>query len=336
MRRSIASLVTITVLLALSWVRSPPPAPVKDLKLTVTRLKMPPQRVLGAYLGPFRMEQAWQLKSDNELFYGYSSMVPQPGGGILAFNDGGGILHFSPPGAEKQVRPKVAHVSFADKGHSKASQDVESTTHDPASGRYWVGLEGSNEIVRLDAGLKETARVAPRLMKGWGLNTGPEAMARLADGRFVTIREITRSLWEPRLHEAVLFDGDPIEHPAGHRFLFDAPDNFSVVDMALMPDGRALILMRRLLWVAPLRFAGRIVIADTAQIRPGKVWRSIQLASLASVLPVDNFEAIGVVPRPDGRIGVWVMSDDNRMRAMQRTLLWKLSADPRELPWPKP
>ena len=332
--RRILVFLPLLVLLAFTWMRSPLPAAHTDLRIRVTPLAMPPEHVLASYLGPFRFEGGWQLQSRNDLFFGYSSMVPQPGGRILALNDAGDYLAFPPPGAAPS-RPRIGRIRFADDREEKIFRDVESVAHDPATGRYWFGLEGANMIVRANAGLTEEAQAEPAAMAGWGLNTGPEAMTRLPDGRFVVIREVTRSVFDSRLHEAVLFDGDPITHPAGHTFLFDGPDNFSAVDMALLPDGRALILVRRLLWPLPMRFAGRIVIADTAQIRPGKIWRSVPLASLASVLPVDNFEAIGAVPQPGGRITVWLMSDDNDMHVLQRTLLWKLSADPRQLPWPK-
>ena len=333
MRRAIV-LVPLLALLMLTWGRSHVTRPIKDLHIAVKLLAMPPQRKLATYLGPFRFDGGWQLRSRNRRFFGYSSMLPQPDGRILALNDAGSYLAFSPPGAAASV-PHVDDIEFIESEGSKSFRDVESVAHDAVSGRYWLGMEGRNQIVRLNAHMQEEARVTPAAMAGWGDNTGPEAMARLPDGRFVVIREVTRSLFDDRLHEAVLFDDDPVAHPKGHKFLFDGPDNFSVVDMALLPDGRALILMRRLLWPMPMRFAGRIVIADTAHIRPGTIWHSVPLASLASVLPVDNFEAIGIVPQSGGRITVWLMSDDNDMRVLQRTLLWKLSADPRRLPWPK-
>lgn len=325
----------LLLLLALTWVRSPQRPEVLTSTVGVIPLVMPPKRVLASYLGPFRMEGGWQLRSRSRLFYGYSAMVPRAGGHIVAQNDAGSYLEFSPPGMKPSL-PRMGEIAWSERAWGKMSKDVESAAHDPGTGRYWVGLEGQNIIVRLNARLVEEARVEPQAMAEWGINSGPETMARLPDGRFLVIREVTRSFFDSRLHEAVLFDGDPIRHPDGHPFLFDGPDNFSAVDMALLPDGRALILMRRFLWPLPMHFAGRIVIADTAQVRPGKVWRSVTLASLASVLPGDNFEAIGIVPRRDGTLTVWLMSDDNDMRVLQRTLLWKLSVDPDRLPWPKP
>jgi hypothetical protein len=339
-RRSITSLVFAPVLLPallwVTWAHEPVPPRVSGRypALTITPEPLPPPDVLARYLGPFRMEGAWQLRSPNERVFGYSSLVAQPGGRILAFSDAGDTLAFSAPGTP-QSKPVLRRLHLAFRSNGKAGRDVESVTRDARTGRFWIGLEGSNQLVRLSPRLAETGHVAPEGMRGWGVNTGPEALTRLPDGRFLTIREVTPSWRESRLHDALLFAGDPIDDPAPKPFRFDGPDNFSVVDMAMLPDGRALILMRRLLWPAPMRFAGRIVIADTARIRPGGIWHSAPLASLASTLPIDNFEAIAAVPRRDGRVTVWLMSDDNAMRVLQRTLLWKLSVDPKELPWPK-
>lgn len=332
MRRNIVLLIPLLALLVVTWGHEAPDPVQNDPSIRTIALKLPSQKVLASYLGPFQLEHAWQLESRGTRFSGYSSMLPLPDGRILALTDNGSFVRFFPPGT-KQAPIQFGWLKFGHNLH-RSPRDVESVAYDASTHRYWLGVEGSNAIIRLNSRFEQTARLRPVQMEDWGRNTGPEAMTRLPDGRFVVIREVTRSWQESRLHQAVMFDGDPVEHPAGHKFLFDGPDNFSVVDMALLPDGRALILMRRLLWAFPMRFAGRIVIADPAQIRPGKIWHSVPLASLASVLPVDNFEAIAVVPQADDKVAVWLMSDDNNMRVLQRTLLWKLTVDPTQLPWP--
>ena len=114
-------------------------------------------------------------------------------------------------------------------------------------------------------------------------------------------------------------------------FTFAGSREFSPTDMAQLPDGRVLILMRRLVWPFPLRFACRIVIADPAAIRAGAVWQGTEVAKLSSSLPVDNFEGLAIEPRGGGRVTVWLISDDNHA-ATQRTLLWKLAVDPARLP----
>jgi hypothetical protein len=40
---------------------------------------------------------------------------------------------------------------------------------------------------------------------------------------------------------------------------------------------------------------------------------------------------MAVTQRPDGRLNVWLISDDNQAK-LQRTLLWKLVVDPKDLP----
>jgi hypothetical protein len=168
-------------------------------------------------------------------------------------------------------------------------------------------------------------------MRDWGDNSGPEAMTRLADGRFLVLREGFDGLLKRSRHRALLFAGDPVEGMLPEHFDFAGPRGFNPTDMAQLPDGRVLILMRRVVWPFPPHFAGRIVLADPAEIGAGRVWRGTVVAQLASVLPVDNFEGMAIEPRGDGRLTVWLISDDNQA-ALQRSLLWKLALDPADLP----
>jgi hypothetical protein len=145
------------------------------------------------------------------------------------------------------------------------------------------------------------------------------------------LQEATTGWNEERLHRAVIFPGDPTRPGEPDRFTFAGPDRFSPVDMAQLPDGRVLVLMRRLVWPMPFRFAGGIALADPADIRSGGTWRAREVAKLSSQLPLDNFEGIAVEPRGDGKLTVWLISDDNQALS-QRTLLWKMALDPERLP----
>jgi hypothetical protein len=40
---------------------------------------------------------------------------------------------------------------------------------------------------------------------------------------------------------------------------------------------------------------------------------------------------MAILPERNGRLAVWIISDDNK-GALQRTLLWKLTVDPADLP----
>jgi hypothetical protein len=154
---------------------------------------------------------------------------------------------------------------------------------------------------------------------------------RLADGRFVVLSEGNVSWTGNGGHPALLFPDDPAAGAKPQAFTFAGPPGYRPTDMAQLPDGRVLVLMRRLLWPFPMRFAGCLVLADPAGIAAGRVWHGQELARLEAPLPVDNFEAMAITPAADGQLAVWLMSDANAAQ-FQRTLLWQLILDPAALP----
>jgi len=329
-RRSIALLVLLLGL-ALAWVRADQVLIVPDDTLHFDPLPLPPEEKLVAHLGPFKLERAWRMRLGSWLFGGYSALVPLPGGELLAISDIGRYLVFDPPGAKAKPRAQYGVLLHAERG-DKRNADVESATRDPRTGQIWLGLELKNQIMRLGPDWREQRRAEPRAMGDWGPNSGAEAMVRLADGRFIVLREGSEHTLRPARHEGLLFEADPTLAPdAAKRFVFEGPGSFDPVDMAQMPDGRVLVLMRTLAWPFPMRFAGRIAIGDPAQIRPDGVWKVMEVARLASTLPVDNFEGLAIVPRKDGKLTVWLISDDNQAK-LQETLLWQLTVDPQDLP----
>ena len=294
-----------------------------------TALALPSPAVQVRYLGAFRLERAWSLTSAFSWFGGYSALLPLPDGRLLAISDNARRLTFSPPGAPPT--PLESGEVIPDAGRSKFGRDVEAATRDPVTGAIWTAREYANAISRHDAAFARIGTVHPRAMRDWGLNSGPEAMVRLADGRFLVLAEEFTGPFESRRHAALLFRGDPARDGHPLRFTFAGSPEFSPVDMAQLPDGRVLILLRRLVWPFPLHFAGRIMIADPAAIRAGRTWQGVEVANLASVLPADNFEGMAIAPRSDGRVAVWLISDDNAADT-QRTLLWRLTVDPARLP----
>jgi len=324
-RRLILLLFVAAGLAPTTWLYEPPPPRIRTLDLEFQALHRPPPGELARQLGPFRLERAWRMTSRFSYFGGYSALLPLGGGRLLAFSDRGLRLAFSPPGTRWQPPSIGLIVDLGDR--SWELSDAESATIDPVSRKVWVGWENANTITRHTLAFAAFQQTWPRVMRAWGGNLGPEAMVRLADGRFVVLREGFSGLFENRLHQALLFAGDPVAGVPPRVFSFAGPAGFSPTDMAQLPDGRVLILMRRLIWPLPARFAGRIVIADPADIREGKAWHSQALATLESPLPIDNFEGLAIEPRANGQVTVWLISDDNGA-VMQRTLLWKLALDP--------
>jgi hypothetical protein len=338
-RRNIALLILLFGVMVTTWVRSERVLIVPDPVLHFTALKLPPPATLTAHLGAFRLEGAWHMTLGSSKFGGYSALIALPDRRLLAVADNGRFLTFMPPGQRgltaKPYTPRLGTL-LTDPRNDKRQVDTESATRDPGTGTIWLGLEYLNAVVRFNPRWQETGRVRPAAMAQWRSNSGPEAMVRLADGRFLVLCEGPDEWVRPHRHDGVLFAGDPVAGGGkGRPFTFDGPTAFDPVDMAQLPDGRVLVLMRTLIWPLPELFAGRIAIGDPAQIHAGGTWKVVDVARIASSLPIDNFEGMAVVPRDDGRVTVWLISDDNQTR-LQRTLLWKLVVNPADLPGSKP
>lgn len=321
MRRLLTLLVVALGLAPGTWWRSPSLPADKQGALTITRLA-----VEKVDLGPLKLAGAWQLDSASEHFHGYSALVSLGDGTLLAVSDRGRMLRFAAPG-RPAIAPQFDHFAGLSVA-AKRFADIESATRDPETGRIWAGFEVANRIGRYEPDLTPAGEVSPSAMAEWSSNSGPEAMARLADGRFVVLSE-----GDPRLMAdgvpGLLFTADPVAGGDPIAFRFMPPEGYSPVDMAQLPDGRVLILLRTVIWGLPPRFAGKLVIADPADITAGREWRSEPVADLAAPLPMDNYEGLAVEAAADGSAVLWLVSDDNEM-LVQRTLLLKLIWRPNE------
>lgn len=329
MRRFLAILILVIGLApGLLW-RDEPVRRAIAFDLRFIRLGVPPQDEYAKHLGPFRFEAIWQMTSPKRTFGGFSTLLPPRDGEIMAVSDNGWSLQFTLPG--RSGRPPRFRRIYKSEKMGPFFSDIEAATRDPASGKVWLASEGANAIARFGPDMRFEGLVMPASMADWGTNSAAEAMTRLPDGRFVALREAFAGWFESRQHAALLFDSDPVEGGKARLFKVSGPARFSPTEMARLPDGRMLVLFRRLVWPFPARFAGRIAIGDPRRIREGQVWQLQEVAKLTSTLPVDNFEGMAIEPRRDGRLNVWLISDDNNSD-FQRTLLWKLSVDPAALP----
>ncbi len=277
-------------------------------QVTVTSLQHP-ARTSGA----FSVQGLWQLRALSENFGGYSALAVL-GTRIRLFSDKGWLLTVPRPDQPagdlvvgvRQLYP--TGVPIAD------LLDIESVTYNPSGGQYWVGYESHHTIYRYSMTGEPEHFVQPAYTANWGHNSGIEAMVRLDDGRFVVLKE-TGGI-------GFLYRADPVDGAEPMPFRIAWPDGYEPVDMAQLPDGRVLILLRRLGWHLPV-FESRLVVADPALIDPDKVWRVTPLLQLEKLLPRDNYEGLAVEPGTDGSVTLWLASDDNRS-ALQRSLLAKL------------
>lgn len=305
-------------------------APGTFLRTEVTR-QIPRDIALEPIAGPFatdvpgwRVEGVWQYSAGPTLrFGGYSALIALSSGRLRAFSDRGFMFTLTEPdqALERASDRRVRRQQFADPALYWELWDIESATRDPETGTYWLGYENTHAIHRF------SYRSEPEALRmlgdevDWYDNGGLEAMVRLSDGRFAAIPEGRK--------EALIYADDPVEGGPARTIAFESPDpDFAVTDMAQLPDGRVLMLMRNLVWGLP-PFAGKLAIADPPPGDTDKTWSARVVLDFDGVLPPENYEGMALRQMDDGRIAVWIISDDN-LSAIQRTLLAKLVFDPGE------
>lgn len=284
-----------------------------------------PLSVEATHAGPFEPVAAWQLTGDRLEFRGWSAMVALDDQRFLAGSDGGRRLVFERP--DRSRLPGVLGRFHDNEESIKEGRDLESLTIDPSSGTVWGGFEYRQSIVRFDAEYRPDGEVHPRAMRRWDDNAGPESLVRLADGRFLVIEEGAQ-LWRGHHHAALLFAGDPIDDPHPESLVVEVPRGYRPVDATPLEDGKALVLLRRLVWGIPPTFDTALALLDIDHRDDRGIVRVRLLAELGSSIPKDNYEGIAITDDDDGR-HVWLISDDNSM-SFQRTLLLKLRWNARE------
>jgi hypothetical protein len=304
-----------------TFLRTPTGLRSDGAKVTVT-----PLAERAGVKGELTLTGAWELTAAHGWFGGFSALVADGEGGLIAGSDRGWLLDIDLSGPSPRPVPGSFRYAGRTLGPRNELVDLESLARDPADGTLWAAFEGFNQIERFAPdGTRAFSR--PPEMARWSHNSGAETMERLADGRFVVIAEGPQRGGKP-LHRALLFAGDPVEPQTPVTFRFASWPGYDPVDATQLPDGRVLILLRRVEYAIPARFDTAIAIADARAIRAGKPWRARIIQRLNGGVFADNFEGIAFVPSATdpARGALWLVSDDN-FSAFQRSLLvrfdWK-------------
>ncbi|MGB3165392.1 MAG: esterase-like activity of phytase family protein [Alteraurantiacibacter sp.] len=278
-----------------------------------------------AELGGFIRKGVWQIASPDMDFGGFSALVLLPDNELLAFSDRGFIMRFARPGSAAEGEAAIAPL--ADRGRfERFLPDIESATRSTANGDVWLGFEAGNIVGRFSAKGRQEAARRPREWRGWPGNSGPEAMARLPDGRFLILPEASRT--------GVLHPGDPTMDAPARQFAFSVPEDYAPTDMTALPDGRVLVLLRKTVVAFP-PFSAALGIADPTDLDQGERLEIRKLVDLDRILPRENYEGLAVEAGEDGAVTLWIISDDN-IASFQRTLLAQLSWQPRRKSAPEP
>ncbi|QJQ32219.1 esterase-like activity of phytase family protein [Sphingomonas lacunae] len=286
-------------------------------------------------VGTLIITEAWEIDSANTGFGGYSAMALLDERRFLLASDTGLLAGFTLGRDGRIDRQFIAPPPAGPgKGNFKVDRDMEALTADRARGQFWAAYEHSNQIWRFSRGFaRSDGHVAPAAMRRWHANGGAEAMVRLIDGRFLILSETTGARGGGGT-AALLFPTDPVESPNAEpiQFAYDAQGRGRVTDAAQLPDGRILLLQRRLSLVDG--FVSTLSVAHVDTIRTGGIWRSQTLALFSPPLVTENFEGLAVEDSPEGAV-IWMISDDN-LTKWQRTLLLRLLLPRDAMPTARP
>ena len=295
-----------------------PRLPLLRPDLRVTAHAFAPEGGRPSRLGALEPVAALSLTADDPAFGGFSALALH-GGEAMLLSDGGNMIRLRIRGGRIAVTGTSGLADGPGTGWDKRSRDTESLAVEPQSGRVWIGYERANAIWRYTHDLAHSdGHVAPAAMRGWGRNSGPETLVRLADGRFLTIREGVMGTRRP--HPALLFDGDPVARgtraaPLSYR----PPAGYVPTDGAMLPDGDLLVVNRR--WRFPFRFDCLIVRVPAALVRAGAVMHGPVIAQPTRAMGGENVEGVAIT-RERGATMVWLVTD-NDQAIYRRTILAK-------------
>lgn len=281
-------------------------------------------------LAPLRLSGAWQLTGDPALVTGLSGLDVLPDGRLIAVGDRGAQVLIVPPGLTGAGARAGHQVRSLDQPPElpKETDDPEAVAVDPATGRFWTAMETDNRVVLYAQDGSRQADIDPAAMEQWPKNIGPEAMARLPDGRFLILGEM-REKGRDRTFPVLLFPGDPLGGADPVQAHLAMPGDYKPVGAAPLPNGRVLVLGRDLRF--PFRFFSLIAVIDPRTIRPAALVRARPVAAIQGGALSDNYEGIAAASDADGRLTVWLVSDDNQQQILQSTKLLELVVDPADL-----
>lgn len=274
-------------------------------------------------LGAATLTGAWLLSSNNDDFSGYSALGRLADGRFLTVSDRNSFLIFPAPAAGNSTAPAKLHKLFTGNPRQERWElDAEALTIDPASREIWLAFEDAKSFWAFAPDMIQRQRIAAPVLLNWRGNAGPEAMTRLADGRFLVVIEARESLPAGSRHPALLYPATPHPDQMPLRFTIEMPAGFRPTDAAPLPDGRALVLGRD--WSMD-GFASVIGLADVSQVKAGTAVPIREIARITDHRIRDNYEGMMVEPGLAGSATIWLISDNNQAIWLQRNLLLRLS-----------
>lgn len=334
--RALARVATFGAALSLTLVApaiAKPPPPARDMPVVVETRAINQFCLDGQERGALRFLGGLELTSSESSVGGLSGMViDSDGAGFLAVSDaavwlkgrfvskGGRLAGLS----ETRVAPVIGNSGRL-LGLSRGS-DTESMTR--RGNEILVGVEGINAVLRFDVAGDGLAARATRLPAPKGVaqlpsNSGLEGIALAPPASPIAGTLVAVAERAPRRGDVTA--GFLIGGPVRGAFKIKIRDDYSITDLAFLPDGDLLLLERWYSGFVDIRFRIRRIAA--ADIRPDAVLDGPVLIEADRSCEIDNMEALGVSRDEEGQTILTLLSDDN-FSVFQRTLVLRFALKP--------
>ncbi len=308
----------------------PQPQPQSDsgwqpIAVTATPAAISDKAGVGAKYGALIFRGGLELKSANPLFGGWSGIEVDSEGRFLAVSDQGSFLSGALVLNEAGDLTGLSETRIGlmrDETGAPLDRKEEQDAEDIAllqDGRYAVSFEHHHRILIYDIAKNGPAGAAEKgpavLQNDFADNEGLEALVQAPDGDLIAVREFSVNRKAPtQFYKLPLDGGEMISGPASVR------GDYALVSLRLLPDGDYIALERFFLPIIGSRSVlRRYGAAGLEADRPHL--DGPEFAALMKPLAIDNFEALAIVPREDGGVRLYILSDDN-FNTSQRTLLY--------------
>lgn len=320
MRRLFAVLVLAAAVWLAFFKRDVPPPPVFDPRVFFVDVMPEPAGQIRPGAG-VALSGAWRILGRNRDFGSYSALARLPDGRLLAVSDKNGVLLFDVPGSRTPLRARIRPLWGVDTRVETVEPDCEAIALDPATGDIWTAYEGNDRFWVFSADFFKRRPVAAPVLAQYPDNSGPEAMTRLASGRFIALIEKRISLFTRSRHPGLLWKGTPVAGEEPLHFTAEMPEGFRPTDATPLPDGRMLVLGRK---VTLLGFRSVVGVADPRDLREGGTLAVTPIAEIADHRITDNYEGMTTRANADGSTTIWLISDSNVSSWLQRSMLLQL------------
>ncbi len=266
-----------------------------------------------------RFEGGWALTSGHEGFGGFSGLLIDDKNKILLAISDKGDWWQTPFDARRFVPPTAGIMRGYAAGTTADKKDLDAESLIKFDGGYLVSFEQDHrlEFVAEVGGGGVASPLAAIDFSGVSMNSGMEAIARLADGRLLAFSERGRN-GSGQL-KAWLVSSISVQD-----LWFKPPANFAPTDAATLPNGDVLVLLRYFSAIDGVAIKVHRIKAD--DIAAGSVLAGKEILHLTPEFTVDNMEGLDVVALDDDTVRLVMISDDN-FNSIQRTLLMMFDYD---------